>query len=69
MELKAVWKVLSANDVSTHFFTQQAIVYNDEDGNPALGQIPSRSVWQDCTSFKRHPGSRIGSGQHSCRPI
>jgi hypothetical protein len=40
MELKAVWKVLSANDVSTHFFTQQAIVYNDEDGNPSPGTNP-----------------------------
>jgi hypothetical protein len=40
MELKAVWKVLGANDDSTHFFTQQAIVYNDEDGNPSPGTNP-----------------------------
>jgi hypothetical protein len=40
MEFKAAWKVLGANDDSTHFFTQQAIVYNDEDGSPSPGQNP-----------------------------
>ena len=40
MEFKAAWKVLGANDDSTHFFTQQAIVYNDEDGNPSPGKNP-----------------------------
>ncbi len=34
MEFKAAWKVLGANDDPTHYFTQQAIVYNDEDGSP-----------------------------------
>lgn len=40
MEFKAAWKVLGANDDSTHFFTQQAIVYNDDDGNPSPGGNP-----------------------------
>jgi len=40
MELKAAWKVLGANDDPTHFFTQQAIVYNDEDGSPSPGANP-----------------------------
>ena len=40
MEFKAVWKVLGANDDKTHFFTQQAIVYNDEDGSPSPGPNP-----------------------------
>lgn len=40
MELKAAWKVLGANDDRTHFFTQQAIVYNDEDGSPSPGPNP-----------------------------
>lgn len=40
MEFKAAWKVLGANDDSTRFFTQQAIVYNDADGNPSPGVNP-----------------------------
>ena len=40
MEFKAAWKVLGANDDSTHFYTQQAIVYNDEDGSPSPGPNP-----------------------------
>ncbi|MFY9621401.1 MAG: hypothetical protein WAM70_17960 [Pyrinomonadaceae bacterium] len=40
MELKAAWKVLGANDDPTHYFTQQAIVYNDEDGSPSPGPNP-----------------------------
>jgi hypothetical protein len=40
MEFKAAWKVLGANDDPTHFFTQPAIVYNDEDGNPSPGPNP-----------------------------
>jgi hypothetical protein len=40
MEFKAAWKVLGANDDPTHFFTQQAIVYNDEDGSPSPGPNP-----------------------------
>lgn len=40
MEFKAAWKVLGANDGSTRFFTQQAIVYNDDDGNPSPGPNP-----------------------------
>src|SRR5687767_1266394 len=40
MEFKAAWKVLGANDDSTRFFTQQAIVYNDADGNPSPGGNP-----------------------------
>ena len=40
MEFKAAWKVLGANDNPSHFFTQQAIVYNDEDGSPSPGPNP-----------------------------
>lgn len=40
MEFKAAWKVLGANDDSTRFFTEQAIVYNDDDGNPSPGPNP-----------------------------
>ena len=40
MEFKAAWKVLGANDVSSHFFTTQAIVYNDENGSPSPGKNP-----------------------------
>jgi len=40
MEFKAAWKVLGANDDPTHFFTQQAIVYNDENGDPSPGPNP-----------------------------
>jgi hypothetical protein len=40
MEFKAAWKVLGANDDPTHFFTQQAIVYNDENGSPSPGPNP-----------------------------
>ncbi len=40
MEFKAAWKVLGANDDPTHFFTQQAIVYNDDDGSPSPGPNP-----------------------------
>lgn len=40
MEFKAVWKVLGANDDPTHFFTQQAIVYNDDDNSPSPGANP-----------------------------
>lgn len=40
MEFKAAWKVLGANDNPAHFFTQTAIVYNDEDGNPSPGPNP-----------------------------
>lgn len=40
MEFKAAWKVLGANDNPSHFFTQQAIVYNDESGNPSPGPNP-----------------------------
>ncbi len=37
MEFKAAWKILGANDDATHFFTQQAIVYNDYSGAPSPG--------------------------------
>ena len=40
MEFKAAWKVLGGNDDATHFFTQQAIVYNDDDGSPSPGANP-----------------------------
>jgi hypothetical protein len=40
MEFKAAWKVLGAGDEESHFFTQMAIVYNDEDGSPSPGQNP-----------------------------
>jgi hypothetical protein len=40
MEFKAAWKVLGANDNPAHFFTQQAIVYNDESGSPSPGPNP-----------------------------
>lgn len=40
MEIKAAWKVLGVNDDRMHFFTQQAIVYNDEDGSPSPGANP-----------------------------
>ena len=43
MEFKAAWKVLGANDDPTHFFTQQAIVYNDADGTPSPGPKPGDS--------------------------
>lgn len=39
-EFKAAWKVLGANDDPTHFFTQQAIVYNDENGDASPGPNP-----------------------------
>ncbi len=40
MEFKAAWKVLGANDDPSHFFTQQAIVYNDVDGTLSPGPNP-----------------------------
>ncbi|HEX6187792.1 MAG TPA: hypothetical protein VFZ40_06910 [Pyrinomonadaceae bacterium] len=40
MEFKAAWKVLGANDDLTRYFTQKAIVYNDEDGSPSPGPNP-----------------------------
>jgi hypothetical protein len=46
MEVKAAWKVLctastcTAPDDPTHFFTQQAIVYNDSTGAPSPGPNP-----------------------------
>ncbi|MGZ4829277.1 MAG: hypothetical protein ACXV78_06500 [Candidatus Angelobacter sp.] len=40
MEFKAAWKVLGQNDNPSHFFTQQAIVYNDENGTPSPGANP-----------------------------
>jgi hypothetical protein len=40
MEFKAAWKVLGANDNPAHFFTQTAIVYNDENGSPSPGKNP-----------------------------
>lgn len=35
MEFKAAWKVLRPGDDPTHFFTQKAIVYNDQGGDPS----------------------------------
>jgi hypothetical protein len=40
MEFKAAWKVLGGKDNPAHFFTQQAIVYNDENGAPSPGPNP-----------------------------
>jgi hypothetical protein len=40
LELKAAWKVLGANDNPAHFFTAQAIVYNDANGQPSPGPNP-----------------------------
>jgi hypothetical protein len=40
MESKAAWKVLGKNDNPAHFFTQQAIVYNDENNAPSPGPNP-----------------------------
>jgi hypothetical protein len=46
IEIKAAWKVLcttsscKAQDDPTHFFTQQAIVYNDSTGAPSPGPNP-----------------------------
>jgi hypothetical protein len=40
LEFKAAWKILGANDDPTHFFTQQAIVYNDFNGAPSTGPNP-----------------------------
>jgi len=40
MEFKAAWKVLGANDNPAHFFTQTAIVYNDDNGSPSPGKNP-----------------------------
>ena len=40
MEFKAAWKVLGPNDNPSHFFTQKAIVYNDENGSPSPGTNP-----------------------------
>lgn len=40
MEFKAAWKVLGKNDDPSHFFTQLAIVYNDESGSPSPGPNP-----------------------------
>ncbi|HZE24978.1 MAG TPA: hypothetical protein VE054_13350 [Blattabacteriaceae bacterium] len=40
MEFKAAWKVLGANDNPAHFFTQTAIVYNDNNGSPSPGKNP-----------------------------
>ncbi len=40
MEFKAAWKVLGKGDVPSHFFTQQAIVYNDVGGSPSPGANP-----------------------------
>jgi hypothetical protein len=40
MEFKAAWKVLGPNDNVSHFFTQKAIVYNDENGSPSPGPNP-----------------------------
>lgn len=40
IELKAAWKVLGAGDDPSHFFTQQAIVYNNAKGAPSPGPNP-----------------------------
>ncbi len=40
MEFKAAWKVLGANDNPSHFFSMQAIVYNDESGDVSPGPNP-----------------------------
>ena len=40
MEFKAAWKVLGTNDDPSHFFTMQAIVYNDLSGDPSPGPNP-----------------------------
>jgi hypothetical protein len=40
MEFKAAWKVLGGKDNPAHFFTMQAIVYNDESGSPSPGPNP-----------------------------
>jgi len=40
MEFKAAWKILGANDDPTHFFTMQAIVYNDNSGDTSPGPNP-----------------------------
>jgi hypothetical protein len=40
MEVKAAWKVLGKGDVPTHFYTIQAIVYNDDTGDPSPGPNP-----------------------------
>jgi hypothetical protein len=40
IEIKAAWKVLGANDDASRFFTQQAIVYNNANGDPSPGTNP-----------------------------
>ncbi|MBE0620236.1 MAG: hypothetical protein IH605_06560 [Burkholderiales bacterium] len=40
MEFKSAWKVLGKNDDPSRFFTQMAIVYNDENGSPSPGPNP-----------------------------
>jgi hypothetical protein len=40
MEFKAAWKILGPKDDPSHFFTRQAIVYNDEGGSPSPGPNP-----------------------------
>lgn len=37
LELKAAWKVMGPGDNPSNFYTQQAIVYNDQDGQPSPG--------------------------------
>ena len=40
LEVKAAWKVLGAGDNPSHFFTQQAIVFNNAAGAPSPGTNP-----------------------------
>jgi hypothetical protein len=40
MEFKSAWKIIGANDISSHFVTASAIVYNDVNGDPSPGQNP-----------------------------
>ena len=40
IELKAAWKVLGAGDDPTHFFTMQAVIYNDASGDPSPEKQP-----------------------------
>lgn len=40
IEIKAAWKVLGPNDDASRFFTQKAIVFNNEYGAPSPGPNP-----------------------------
>ena len=40
MEFKSAWKVLGAGDISSHFVTASAIVYNDDTAAPSPGTNP-----------------------------